>query len=104
MADITIPKDDMGFDLNFTVQNSSGSPYDLTGYTIKLKVWRAGSSGNLKVDGSCTIVDAAAGTCKYGVQANDFDTVGNYIAELELTKAGVRESTKTFSISVTESA
>lgn len=103
MATIPIPKGDRGFDLPFIVQDSDGNAYNLTDYTIKLKVWVRGTPGTLKVNGSCSITDAATGKCKYAIQATDFTTVTKYMAELELTKPGIVESTETFEILVTES-
>jgi hypothetical protein len=45
-----------------------------------------------------------AGACHYTVASGNFDSVGLFKGELELTKTGVIESTKAFDIEVTESA
>ena len=103
MTTTYIPSSDMGFNLNFTVKNADGSAHDLTGYTIKLKVWKVGQPGLLLVNGSCAINNAVDGTCHYAITAADFTSVGAFKAELELTKVGVIESTKTFGIEVMES-
>jgi len=103
MITIYIPSSDMGFNLNFTIKDANGSAYNLTGYTIKLKVWRAGQPGLLLVNGNCAIDDAANGTCHYTITATDFTSVGTFKAELELTKAGVIESTGSFDIEIMES-
>ena len=103
MADLTIPKGDYGYYLNFTVQDSDGDAYDLTGYTIKFKVWKPNFSGTLLVDGTCDIVVAASGTCKYLVVSGNFAVVDIYKFELELTKSGVVESTISKDLKVTES-
>ena len=103
MAVLTIPKSDKGFYINFTVQDSAGVAYDLTGYTIKLKVWSPGISGTLLLTGTCNIVNATAGTCRYLIAATDFTIIGTYLAELELTKTNVVESTEPFRITVVES-
>ena len=103
MTTTYIPSSDMGFNLNFTVKNADGSAFNLTGYTIKLKVWRAGQPGLLLVNGSCAIDSAVDGTCYYTITATDFTSVGTFKAELELTKAGVIESTGSFDIEVMES-
>lgn len=102
MADLTIPKRDYGYYLNFTVQDSDGAAYNLTGYTITLKVWRESVPG-LLMSGDCAIVVAASGTCRYLVVAGAFSKAGTYQAELELTKSGVVESTGNFEIEVEES-
>lgn len=100
---MNVPKGDYGYYLNFIVQKSDGTAYDLTGYTITLKVWRAGSPDILIMSGACDIVTAASGICKYLVASGDFDDLGRYEAELELTKVDVKESTKTFEIIMKES-
>lgn len=100
MADIEIPKGDKGFDLDFTVTDSSGSAYNLSGYTVKLKVWTLGISGKLLLTGSCNITDAVSGTCTYPVVVTDFDLIGKYRAEIELTKTDTIESTESFGLEV----
>ena len=102
MADLTVPKGDYGYLLGFTVQNSAGEAYNLTGYTITLKVWREGIPG-LLLSGDCTIVVAANGTCTYLVAAGDFSRSGIYKAEIELTKSGAVESTANFDLEVEQS-
>ena len=106
MADLTVSQNDKGFYLSFTITNSASVAYDLTGYTIKLKVWSPGVTtlASLIVNGTCEIVVAASGTCRYAILATDFVTVGIYQAELELTKSGIIESTERFTIEVRESA
>ena len=101
-ADLTIPKGDFGYYLNFTVQDSANVAYNLTGYTITLKVWRKDIPG-LLISGDCAIVVAADGTCRYLVVIGAFNQAGTYQAELELTKSGVVESTDNFEIEVEES-
>ena len=98
-----LPKGDYGYYLDFTVKDSGGTAYNLTGYTIKLKVWAPGAPGTLLTDGACTIVVAASGTCRYAVTSADFTATGKYMAELELTKAQTVESTVPFVIEVEES-
>ena len=103
MASITIPKNDKGFDLSFTINDSTGTAVVLTNYTIKLKVWIIARAGALLLNGTVNIVDANAGTCRYPVVDGDFNAVGKYRAELELTKTNVVESTESFEIIVAES-
>lgn len=101
MADLTVSKGDYGFYLNFTILDSDGSAFDLTDYTITLKVWDATPS--LIVSGACDIVVAGSGTCKYLIQDGDFDTVGHYGMELELTKTGVKLSTRKYDLEIKSS-
>jgi hypothetical protein len=102
-ADLEVKKGNKGFDLEFTIQNDDGTPKNLTGYTITFKVWKVGASV-LSLSKACTIVDAGAGTCKYTLGDGDFDVVGKYYFELELTKAGVVEDTETKRLDVLETA
>ena len=103
MADLIIPKDDYGYNLAFTVVDSDGDAYNLSGYTITLKVWKPGTPGTLVVEGSCDITVAASGTCTYTIADGDFDTDAQYKMELELTKTGKVESTKNYDILVESS-
>jgi len=100
---ITISKGDYGFYLSFTVNDSDDEAYDLTDYTITLKVWAPGKPETLLIDSACSPVVAASGTCRYLVQEENFDTKGRYVGELELTEEGVIESTEPFVIVVKES-
>jgi hypothetical protein len=103
MADLTIPQGDKGFNLAFTVKDADDDAYDLTDYTITLKVWKAGVPGTLILSEACTPDVEASGTCHYTVQAGDFDSVSKYKMELELTKSGVIESTKNYDLVIEES-
>jgi len=103
MDNITIPQRDKGFNLAFTVNDSDGDAYTITGYTIKLKVWEEGIPGTLIVDGTCDIDDGSVGTCHYTVAEDDFNDIAAYIAELELTQSGIIESTESFRITIVES-
>lgn len=103
MATFTVPRNDKGYYLNFTVQDSTGTAFNLTSYTITLKIWSPGNPGTLLMSGACSIVSAAAGTCRYSVGATDFTLTGTYNMELELTQSGVIESTRLYTLEVTES-
>jgi len=103
MADLTVAKGDYGYNLAFSIVNSSGTAYTLTGYTITLKVWKDTKSHVLLVNDTCNIVSAALGTCTYPVLINDFNNVGVYNMELELTQAGIVESTQRYKIEVVDS-
>lgn len=84
MTTIKVVKSDKLYDINFTLQDANGAAFDLTSGTLLLKVQKEDVS-TVKFSGSMTIVSAAAGTCKYTVQATDFDEAGNYHAEIEVT-------------------
>jgi len=102
MADLTIKRGDYGFYLNFTVTDSDDAAYDLTDYTVTLKVWKKNTPG-LIINSACEIVVAGSGTCKYAVVSDNFRESGLFDAEIELTKAAERAATETFEIEVKES-
>jgi hypothetical protein len=103
MTVLTVVKGDYGYYLNFTVQDSAAVAYNLSGYTVKFKVWAPSTPGTLVLNGTCAVVVAANGTCRYLVTNKDFLYRRTYVGELELTKTGVVESTKHFIIEVKES-
>lgn len=84
MSDIELIRNDVGFDIEFEVDDADSVDVDLTDSTVKFKMWKPGVS-TCKINSACTITTASEGKCKYTVQANDLDSEGNYDAELEIT-------------------
>lgn len=84
MTNIKVVQSDKLYDLNFTLQDSSGGVVNITGATLLLKVQKE-HEPSLKFSGSMAIVSGAAGTCKYTVQTSDFTEAGRYLAEIEVT-------------------
>jgi len=73
----------------FHVVDEDGDNVDLTGYTVKLRIWRPGSTA-LKVNKSGTIVNAEGGTCTYTLASGDLDETGDFRFSIVLTTiAGV---------------
>jgi hypothetical protein len=83
---INVVQNDYGFDLNFTLQDYSGTAVNLSGATILFKAQKENNT-SLKFSGSMSVVSAVAGTCKYTVQNGDFSEVGTYSAEIQVTIA-----------------
>lgn len=104
MADLELAQADYGYALTFTVQTASGAAFDLSGKTVTLKVWQPTRPGIVIVNGACTITGATTGVCTYTPASTDFLATGNYNLELELTEAGKQDSTKSYTLKVTESA
>ena len=100
---LVIPKGDKGYNLAFTVTDNLGAVKNISGYTIKLKMWKPGVPGTLIINSTCVIDVGASGTCHYVIGATDMVTAGRYQAELELTATGIIESTEPFVIIVQES-
>jgi len=101
--EISIATGDYGYNLAFTCYDYSGNVYGLTDYTIHFKTWKYDVPGTLLIDGAGVIDDAANGKCHYTVASGDFDTEGQYVAELQIEKAGIVESFPSFKVNVTES-
>jgi len=96
---INIKHNDYGMDYVFTIESVDLS--DVAGYTTKLYVWKG--STTLVNGGSCTSVYQGGNTVStYTVVDGDFDTVGEWNAELEFTKTGYKESTASFTWEVVE--
>ena len=104
MADWEVKKGNYGWQQQFTIKEKDGSVKDLTGYTVTLKVWKQNATSN-KFSGTCTLdADPTTGICYYEVQEMDFDTLGSYLGELELTKTGEKIDAKTFTVRVKKTA
>jgi hypothetical protein len=99
---ITYYAGDYGDNLNFTLKRN-GVVINLTGYTVKLKVWADTDPDTLLVDDACVVDVAANGTCHYTVQLHDFDIPGVYRYEHELTATGVRVSSDPGTLTVKDS-
>ena len=79
---MTIDAKDVGVVLDFTVQKPDATAYDLTGATVTLL------SGTFAAK-ACSIVNAAAGTCRLTTIAEEFGTAGaTYSSRLKVSAAG----------------
>ena len=79
-----IVQGDSGYPLNYTLQDNSGNPIDLTGTTVSIKVQQF-NQDSVKFSGTLTLDTPASGTCHYTVQPTDFDQEGRYKAEITIT-------------------
>lgn len=97
---IKIKQGDYGMDYVFTIENVDLS--SVAGYTAKLFVWKG--STVLVNGGSCTNVYQGGNTVvTYTVQSGDFDSVGEWNAEIEFTQSTTyKESTASFIWEVVE--
>jgi hypothetical protein len=102
---LIVPKGDYGYSLTFYVKNDDAGEtvFDLTDYTVTLKLWPAGRAGAPYLSGVCVIEDAVAGKCYYTIKSGDLDKVGIFSLELQMTKMGKKESTRSYQLQVTES-
>lgn len=73
---------DVGCVLDFTINKTDGSPYNLTGATVDLL------AGSLAAK-PCTIISAAAGTCRLTTTAAEFGlTSTTHSTRLRVNAAG----------------
>jgi hypothetical protein len=103
MSDLTLPQNDKGYNLNFTITEDDGTVVDLTAYTVTLKVWRAGYPLTLIINKACTVDVAASGTCHYTIEADVLADMDELKFDLVLTKTGVIMSSKKYDLTVEES-
>lgn len=87
MTLINVYQNDKLYDINFTLKDANGVVVDITGASLILRAQKQGATAQ-KFAGTMSIVLAVAGTCKYNVAANDFDEVGDYYAEVQVTFGG----------------
>ena len=81
---INIVASDYGYNLNFTLQDSQGNLFSLTGSSSLLfRVQRYGNA-HLKFASPMVVDSLAAGTCHYTVNQGDFDLAGQYVAEIQV--------------------
>ena len=78
-------RNDTGFPITFVLTDIKDNAYDLTDSTIIFKMKNTVSGDSLINNGTCTIIDATSGMCKYTVVDGDLSTAGIYYAELQIT-------------------
>jgi len=78
-------KGDEKYDLVFHLKDFNGNAINLNGVSsIKFRVQKKGLNV-IKFEGDMTVVDGVEGEVKYTVEATDFDEVGKYYAEIEVS-------------------
>ncbi len=96
-----VKKGDYGYIIQAEVRKADTSPYSLNGFTVKMKVWVKDGALKWTIDG--TITDPTSGKVDFPILITHFTDIGTFDGEIELTKSGVVESTRTFSLIVRES-
>jgi len=98
-----VKKGDYGFIIPCRVVKADFTAFNLSGYTVKLKVWTKGNPTPLwTLSGNVT--DNVGGKVEFLVGITHFTQAGGFVGEIELTRAGHIESTKSFNVIVLESA
>ena len=92
-----VKKGDYGFIIPCRVVKADFTAFNLSGYTVKLKVWTKGNSTPLwALSGNVT--DNAGGKVEFLVGTTHFTQAGGFIGEIELIRAGHVESTRKSSL------
>lgn len=81
--------------VEFTIQNDDGTPYDLTGCTVRFKI--KNNATGLVTNTSHQVVlidDEPQGICHYNFALGDVPNAGSYTCDLEITDAGSRVQTE----------
>jgi hypothetical protein len=60
------------------LENSDGSPFNLTGYTVNFVLWHPSFPQYILVNNAASVVTPASGTVQYSVQKADFPQVGTF--------------------------
>ena len=101
MQTFEVQQGSYGWNMDFTCTDSSGTAFNLTGYTATLKVWKEGRT-TMYLSGGCTTDVAASGTCHYSVLTTNFDEIYKFYARIEATKASTVVKFEKFWIDVVE--
>jgi hypothetical protein len=71
----------------FQLLDGTGAPVVLTGATVKFMMQAPGDA-NPKINAAATITDAATGKVSYTWSGTNTDTIGDYLAEWQVTFGG----------------
>lgn len=88
---ITIIKGSYGYNLNFTLKDSTGAARNMDGYAATIQVWEPLQPATLLLDKACVWVNDELGTLYYTVATTNFDTIGVYCYRIKATITGIVE-------------
>lgn len=96
MIEVTVKKGHYGYAERFYIR-SNGALIDLSSYAVTWKIWEVGAT-SVKWELTGTVIET--GVVDFDVEADDFTIVGSFEAEIEWTKTGAKDGTKTFHVKV----
>ena len=89
MADFYITYGDVGWELQITAKDATGTVVNLTDHTLTFKMASVNDPSTYNVDAAATVVIAANGTMKYvGLPGDATLPKGLYSAEFKVDPAG----------------
>jgi hypothetical protein len=77
-------QNDYGNPITFTLQNSDGSAFNLSGYAVTFRAQFGNTSGT-KVSGTMSVTNDPGGVCTYTPQSTDFNEAGSYNVQITAT-------------------
>jgi hypothetical protein len=97
---ITVVANDYGYLLSFTLQDSQGNVFNLTGASsLYFRTQMVGNS-SINSSGTMSVISATSGTCSYTVAKTDFTVAGLYNAQIEVNFSGQTISWSNLQITV----
>ncbi len=94
-------RNDFGSDVQFNLTNDDGTPYDLTGFTVKFKAALYGQTcGDIgtevnQIDETCAVAAPLTGQTIWTIAAGNLATAGKYKTEVECVSGSITVSVKT---------
>lgn len=86
--DTYVKQGDLRPTVDYQLRDGNGAVVDLTGASVKFMMWLPGAT-TAKVNTAGTIIGAATnGQVRYTWVGTDTDTIGDYIAEFQVTFSG----------------
>ena len=86
----SVYENNYGLPIIWTLYQSDGvTPFNLTNYTVKFKMWKPVYPDTLKIDRECDIIDAPNGIVQFVPIPTDFDTPGYYYAQFQASVNGI---------------
>ena len=97
MAVIKLTKNDVGFNMDFTITDADGDAVDLSSSTV---IFRVGGPSEVPIiSGACTGMDTS-GQCSYAIAAGDLDMEGIFQGELQITTGTQIITTKNIEVRI----
>lgn len=84
VSSTVIKRNDLMPTLDVVLQAPLGTPFDLTGSTVKFIMLQR-STNTVKVNAAATITNSTAGAVTYSWTGTDTDTAGTYVGEFQVT-------------------
>lgn len=103
MTELIIPRATYGFGVNASLQTHSGDIFNVSGYTVGVRVWAGGTPGTVFHSSAVTVNGAASGSITWTIASGVFmSSDSRYQARFVANISGVREAFEMFTLKVEE--